>query len=205
MGKNNSNQKVDAITTTLVESEPNLVGWTLTQRDLEETVTMLLTEKNVSFRGTTVSATIDKTGQPMLEQYVFFNTNDKASILRKGGMAGSAHDINPALLNKIGTGGVRLQDHAFQAMRTIALPDGGTRAMPARNGLTVVPVDPYKVISYCLSAAPGIYKVILTGMEIRNDIIYINAIKRLERGGFNPRNTSDEFARALEQIGRGSN
>lgn len=201
MGNNNKNQHLEEITTTLVESRPNLVGWTLTHRDLEETVSLLLEEQNISFRGTSVEVSFGENGQPVLEQFIFFNTNDKASILRKGG-GGGAGNINPALMNKVSTGGVRIADSVYTVLRSIALPDNGTRALPAKNGLTVVPIDPYKVISYCLNAAPGIYKVILTGVETRNDTIYINAIKRLERGGFNPKNTSDEFARALESIGR---
>lgn len=199
--QSNAGKNFDSISTTLIDVSPTLIGYTLTHRDLEETVSLILEQKGISFRGTSVEVDYDDHGVPHLLQYVYFNSSDKQSIIRKGG-GGGGRQVNPALQGKLSTGGVRLADDVFNALRKIALPDGQTKAIAAKNGITVVPIDPTAVIAYALNAEPGLYTVLLTGVDVRHDTVIINAIKRLDRGGFNPKNTKDEFARALEQIGR---
>lgn len=199
--KQHNTPRLEAIETTLIDLKPTLMGFTLTHRDLEETVRLILDNAGVSYRGTTVEIDYDANNSPILEQYIFFSSDDKTSIYRKGGKGGSKRS-NPILMGKMPTGGIRLEHKVAEAIKKIALPDGQTRAIQSDNGLTVVPIDPYAVISYALNAEPGLFSVILTGIDVRNDTILINAIKRLERGGFNPKNSSDQFSRALDQIRR---
>lgn len=199
----NNNKAIPPLTQTLIAVEPNLVGFTLTNRHLEELVTNYFQEAGLELRGTVVrTKTVRGSDSLILEQFLFFNMGGPNSAITGGKQRGNQGNINPALAKKMSTGGIRLKDNFNQAIRKLALPDNKTRAFPADGGMVVVPIDPLLVVSLVVGGQPGIHRISVTNVERNKNTIYIDVFKRLEDNDFNPASKQDVFARALNSIRR---
>lgn len=185
------------LTSTTANLEPNVVGFTVDGHDLEKMAMEYLRAQGFDVLRSIVTTKDNGRGDLFLRQYVFFDRNNEAIKGSKGRRGG---DINPLLQNKLPTGGVGLSDQLFKAIAPIALPDNRTKAIPAKNNLVIIEIDPIAITGLLLDVEPGIHRIIITNVQTRRKNILIDVFKRLEENEFDPGQNLDRFTAALRNI-----
>ena len=199
--KNNRTQgPTNPLTSTIGNLEPNVVGFTVEGRDLEQMALQYLRAQNFNVLQSIVATKDTGRGELILEQFLFFDRNDPAIRGNRGGGNNRAQNLNPVLQRKMPTGGVSLSNELFQAIAPIALPDDKTRAIPAKGNLVVIKIDPIAILGLLLDVEPGIHRLIITQVQKQRKTILIDVFKRLEENDFDPGTHVDRFNAALRHI-----
>lgn len=195
----NNKVAIDPLTSTLGNLEPNVVGFTIDSSDLEKMALEYLKADGFNVLNSIVVPKDTGRGELVLRQYVFFDRNDSA-IKGSGGNRTNNAQINPALQRKLQTGGVHLSNELFRSISSIALPDGKSRAIPAKNNLVVIEIDPIAITGLLLNVEPGIHRIIITRVEKVKKALLIDVYKRLEANDFDPGANVDRFTQAIRGL-----
>lgn len=200
-----TNNNIPSLSSNLGGLEPNVVGFTIEGRDLQKMALEYLRGAGFNPAQSIVTTKDNGRGDLILRQYLFFEKNDpaiyggnKGGNNNKGGNKGVM--INPALGRKLPSGGVGLTRGLQDILAPIALPDGRTRAIPAKNNLVVVEVDPIAITGLLLDVEPGVHRIIITNVAKTRNSVMIDVFKRLEENSFDPGANVDRFTAALRNI-----
>lgn len=196
----NNQVAVNPLTSTLGNLEPNVVGFTIDSGDLEKMAMEYLKAEGFNVLNSIVVPKDTGRGELVLRQYVFFDRNDNAIKGGGGNRRPNNAMINPALERKLSTGGVHLSNELFKVIAPIALPDGKSRAIPARNNLVVIEIDPIAITGLLLDVEPGIHRIIITRVEKVKKALLIDVYKRLEANDFDPGANVDRFTQAIRGL-----
>lgn len=190
-----------SLTHTIGNLQPNVVGFTIEARDLEKMAMEYLQALGFKPLQSKVITKDAGRGDLILRQFVFFDPKDPA-LTRGGGQqqggSGSVR-LNPALERKLPQGDTRMNKQLFNALSSIALPDGKTRVVISK-GLAVIEVDPILVTGFLLDAELGVHRIIITNVLQKRNNILIDVFKRLEENSFDPGANVDRFTAALRNF-----
>lgn len=198
-GNKQQRKDIAPLTSTLGNLEPNVVGFTIDATDLEKMAVEYMKASGFNVLNSVVIPKDTGRGDLIMRQYLFFDRNDNA-IKGGGGDNRANSEINPALSRKLPTGGVSLSSELFRMIAPIALPDGKSRAIPAREGLVVIEIDPIAIVGLLLDVEPGIHRIVITRVEKVKKSLLIDVYKRLEANDFDPGANVDRFTRALQGL-----
>ena len=199
----NQNQVTRPLASNLAGLEPNIVGFTIEARDLEKMAMEYLKAEGLNPARSIVVPKDTGRGDLVLRQYVFFDRNDSAI---RGGQNKNQQQqqkqvqINPALYRKMSTGGVGLSKDLQRVLQPIALPEGKTRAIPAKNNVVVIEIDPIAITGLLLDAELGIHRIVITNVQKTRNSVLVDVFKRLEENDFDPGANVDRYTAALRNI-----